>query len=44
MTAGEIYLANLPFGGGTGMKLRPVLVRTLPRQSLANIDEGLWLL
>jgi mRNA-degrading endonuclease toxin of MazEF toxin-antitoxin module len=30
MTPGEIYLANFPFGGGTGMKLRPVLVLTHP--------------
>jgi mRNA-degrading endonuclease toxin of MazEF toxin-antitoxin module len=26
MKAGEIYLANFPFGGSVGMKLRPVLV------------------
>ena len=28
MNPGEIYLANFPFGGGRGMKLRPVLVLT----------------
>jgi mRNA interferase MazF len=28
MIAGEIYLANFPFGGSPGMKLRPVLLLT----------------
>ena len=28
MNAGEIYLANFPFGGSAGMKLRPVLLLT----------------
>jgi len=28
MVAGEIYLANFPFGGSPGMKLRPVLLLT----------------
>src|SRR5688572_8727679 len=30
MTAGDVCLANFPFGGGAGMKLRPVLVLTPP--------------
>ena len=30
MQPGEIYLAHFPFGGGPGMKLRPVLVLTPP--------------
>ena len=30
MTPGEIYLANFPFGGSAGMKLRPVLLLTGP--------------
>lgn len=30
MSPGEIYLANFPFGGSAGMKLRPVLVLTNP--------------
>ena len=28
MNPGEIYLANFPFGGSAGMKLRPVLLLT----------------
>jgi mRNA interferase MazF len=28
MVPGDIYLANFPFGGGPGMKLRPVLLLT----------------
>jgi len=28
MLRGEIYLAHFPFGGGPGMKLRPVLALT----------------
>lgn len=28
MAPGEIYLANFPFGGSAGMKLRPVLLLT----------------
>ena len=28
MQPGEIYLGHFPFGGGPGMKLRPVLVLT----------------
>jgi hypothetical protein len=28
MASGEIALANFPFGGGAGMKLRPVLLLT----------------
>ncbi len=28
MTPDQIYLANFPFGGGAGMKLRPVLLLT----------------
>ncbi len=30
MVPGEIYLANFPFGGLPGMKLRPVLLLTGP--------------
>ena len=30
MVPGEIYLANFPFGAGGGMKLRPVLLLTVP--------------
>ena len=30
MQPGEIYLTHFPFGGGPGMKLRPVLVLTPP--------------
>ncbi len=30
MTAGEIHLANFPFGDGGGGKLRPVLLLTGP--------------
>ena len=30
MAPGEIYLANFPFGGGSGMKLRPLLTLTGP--------------
>lgn len=30
MAPGEIYLAYFPFGGGPGMKLRPVLLLTPP--------------
>jgi mRNA interferase MazF len=30
MSPGEIYLANFPFGGSPGMKLRPVLLLTNP--------------
>lgn len=30
MAPGEIYLANFPFGGSAGMKLRPVLMLTRP--------------
>ena len=30
MVAGEIYLANFPFGGVPGMKLRPVHLLTRP--------------
>ncbi|HEY8750642.1 MAG TPA: type II toxin-antitoxin system PemK/MazF family toxin [Tepidisphaeraceae bacterium] len=30
MNAGEIYLANFPFGGSVGFKLRPVLVLSGP--------------
>jgi mRNA interferase MazF len=30
MAPGEIYLAHFPFGGGPGVKLRPVLLLTSP--------------
>jgi mRNA-degrading endonuclease toxin of MazEF toxin-antitoxin module len=30
MKLGEIYLANFPYGGSAGMKLRPVLLLTGP--------------
>ena len=30
MNPDEIYLANFPFGGSAGMKLRPVLLLTCP--------------
>ncbi len=30
MAPGEVYLANFPFGGAPGMKLRPVLLLTTP--------------
>jgi hypothetical protein len=34
----EIYLASFPFGGSTGMKLRPVLMLTGP---VGNVPEVL---
>jgi len=34
----EIYLANFPFGGSAGMKLRPVLLLTGP---VGNVPEVL---
>ncbi len=37
MSPGEIYLANFPFGGGSGMKLRPVLTLTGPLGSVPEI-------
>lgn len=37
MSPGEIYLANFPFGGGSGMKLRPVLTLTEPLGSVPEI-------
>ena len=37
MQAGEIYLANFPFGGSPGMKLRPVLLLTDPLGSVPEI-------
>jgi mRNA-degrading endonuclease toxin of MazEF toxin-antitoxin module len=30
MVPGELYLANFPFGAGSGMKVRPVLLLTGP--------------
>ena len=30
MAPGDLYLANFPFGGSPGMKLRPVLLLTPP--------------
>lgn len=39
MKAGEIYLANFPFGGVPGMKLRPVLLLgTIPEVLSAYIS------
>ena len=38
MNPDEIYLANSPFGGGAGMKLRPVLLMTGP---VGNVPEVL---
>ncbi len=37
MTPGEIYLANFPFGGSAGMKLRPVLLLTGPIGSVPEL-------
>jgi len=37
MVPGEIYLANFPFGGSPGMKLRPVLLLTGPVGSVPEI-------
>jgi mRNA interferase MazF len=33
----EIYLATFPFGGSTGMKLRPVLLLTSPVGSVPEV-------
>jgi hypothetical protein len=33
----EIYLANFPFGGSAGMKLRPVLLLTNPVGSVPEV-------
>lgn len=38
MCPDEIYLASFPFGGGAGMKLRPVLLLTGPA---GNVPETL---
>ncbi len=38
MNPDEIYLANFPFGGSVGMKLRPVLLLTGP---VGNVPEVL---
>ena len=38
MNPDEIYLASFPFGGSTGMKLRPVLMLTGP---VGNVPEVL---
>ena len=37
MQPGEIYLAQFPFGGGPGMKLRPVLLLTGPIGSVPEV-------
>ena len=37
MGSGEIYLANFPFGGSAGMKLRPVLTLTGPIGTVPEI-------
>ena len=37
MTPDEIYLANFPFGGSAGMKLRPVLLLTGPVGSVPEV-------
>ncbi len=37
MVPGEIYLANFPFGGSAGMKLRPVLALTGPVGSVPEV-------
>ncbi len=38
MNPDEIYLANFPFGGSAGMKLRPVLLLSEP---IGNVPEVL---
>jgi mRNA-degrading endonuclease toxin of MazEF toxin-antitoxin module len=37
MAPGEIYLAHFPFGGGPGMKLRPVLLLSEPVGSIPEV-------
>lgn len=37
MNPDEIYLANFPFGGSAGMKLRPVLLLTDPVGSVPEV-------
>ena len=37
MSPDDIYLANFPFGGSAGMKLRPVLVLTGPVGSVPEV-------
>ena len=37
MNPDEIYLANFPFGGSAGMKLRPVLLLTGPVGSVPEV-------
>jgi mRNA-degrading endonuclease toxin of MazEF toxin-antitoxin module len=37
MVPGEIYLANFPFGGLPGMKLRPVLLLTGPIGTIPEV-------
>ena len=37
MNAGEIYLANFPFGGSAGVKLRPVLLLTGPTGNVPEV-------
>ncbi len=37
MKRNEIYLANFPFGGSSGMKLRPVLLLTDPVGTIPEV-------
>ena len=37
MSPGEIFLANFPFGGSAGMKLRPVLLLTGPLGTVPEV-------
>ena len=37
MNPDEVYLANFPSGGSTGMKLRPVLLLTAPVGSVPEV-------
>ena len=40
MAPGDIYLANFPFGGSAGMKLRPVLLLTGPIGPVPEVLVG----
>jgi mRNA-degrading endonuclease toxin of MazEF toxin-antitoxin module len=40
MTPGELYLAQFPFGGSVGAKVRPVLVLTGPLGSVPEFLVG----
>ncbi len=37
MSPGDIFLANFPFGGSAGMKLRPVLLLTGPLGTVPEV-------